>query len=267
MRAVWTVLAMIALSFPVAAHTRSETHSNWQIAGRTVRLAFTVPLTESRRLRSDAAQPSDAALGTYLGRHVGATADGAPCPPVSAPEPVNTVTGVRRFEFVFDCPTPRRVKVHSSAFFEVAPTHTNFAQIQTSDGAFIEQLITRDAQTLDASADNGSPLANAGFARYIALGIMHIFTGVDHQAFLVGLILLSRRLRDLTFVITGFTLGHSLTLALAVTGILRPHAEYIDALIGLTIALVGAEKSRSERRETELGCLGRSLASWGHGCR
>jgi hypothetical protein len=43
------------------------------------------------------------------------------------------------------------------------------------------------------------------------------------------------------FVVTGFTLGHSLTLALAVTGILRPHAEYIDALIGLTIALVGAE--------------------------
>ncbi|MEI9965061.1 MAG: HupE/UreJ family protein [Caulobacteraceae bacterium] len=42
-------------------------------------------------------------------------------------------------------------------------------------------------------------------------------------------------------MITGFTIGHSLTLALAVTGVIRPHAEYIDALIGLTIALVGAE--------------------------
>jgi uncharacterized membrane protein len=54
-------------------------------------------------------------------------------------------------------------------------------------------------------------------------------------------VLISRRLRDLVFVVTGFTIGHSLTLALAVTGVLRPHAEYIDALVALTIALIGAE--------------------------
>jgi hypothetical protein len=46
--------------------------------------------------------------------------------------------------------------------------------------------------------------------------------------------------RDLLFVITGFTLGHSLTLGLAVTGILRPNPQYIDALVALTIALIGA---------------------------
>jgi hypothetical protein len=73
------------------------------------------------------------------------------------------------------------------------------------------------------------------------MGIMHIFTGVDHMSFLLGLVLISRRLRDLVFVVTGFTIGHSLTLGLAVTGILRPHAEYIDALVALTIALIGAE--------------------------
>jgi len=42
-------------------------------------------------------------------------------------------------------------------------------------------------------------------------------------------------------VVTGFTIGHSATLALAVTGIIRPHAEYIDALVALTIAMIGAE--------------------------
>jgi len=42
-------------------------------------------------------------------------------------------------------------------------------------------------------------------------------------------------------VVTGFTIGHSITLALAVTGVLRPHAEYIDALVAFTIAMVGAE--------------------------
>jgi hypothetical protein len=57
----------------------------------------------------------------------------------------------------------------------------------------------------------------------------------------VGLVLLSKRTKDLLFVVTGFTIGHSCTLALAVTGILRPHAEYIDALVAFTIAMVGAE--------------------------
>jgi hypothetical protein len=57
----------------------------------------------------------------------------------------------------------------------------------------------------------------------------------------LGLVLISRRLKDLVFVVTGFTIGHSLTLALAVTGVIRPHAEYIDALVALTIALIGAE--------------------------
>ena len=42
-------------------------------------------------------------------------------------------------------------------------------------------------------------------------------------------------------MVTGFTLGHSLTLGLAVTGVLRPEAQYIDALVALTIAMIGAE--------------------------
>ena len=87
----------------------------------------------------------------------------------------------------------------------------------------------------------GSRLKSAHFIEFVRLGMMHIFTGVDHMSFLLGLVLISRRLRDLVFVVTGFTIGHSLTLALAVTGVLRPHAEYIDALVALTIALIGAE--------------------------
>ena len=72
------------------------------------------------------------------------------------------------------------------------------------------------------------------------------------MSFLLGLVLISRRLRDLVFVITGFTLGHSLTLGLAVTGVLRPHAEYIDALVALTIALIGTENIAVATRRPEI---------------
>jgi hypothetical protein len=129
-------------------------------------------------------------------------------------------------------------------------------------GEFIEQLITVEHQWVEVTGGEGSRLKSARFVEFIRMGVMHIFTGVDHMSFLLGLVLISRRLRDLVFVVTGFTIGHSLTLALAVTGVLRPHAEYIDALVALTIALIGAENIVVQTQKPTLVALavGGSLA-------
>ncbi len=79
------------------------------------------------------------------------------------------------------------------------------------------------------------------FLTYLVLGIEHILAGVDHIAFLLGLLLLASRVRDVVLIVTGFTVGHSLTLSLAVLGLVQPNAGLIEALIGFTIALVAAE--------------------------
>ena len=195
---------------PAYAHTRSETHSAWQIQGATVHLQFTVPDLEAQRITPDGAMPTVDQLGRYVSEHVGAYSGDEACKMTEGPRPI--------------------------------ASHTNFAQIQDDKGTFVEQLITKEQQTLDVeSSSSASPLQNAGFLDFLQMGIMHIFTGVDHMSFMLGLVLISRRVRDLLFVVTGFTLGHSLTLGLAVTGILRPEAQYIDALVALTIALIGAE--------------------------
>ena len=89
-------------------------------------------------------------------------------------------------------------------------SHTNFAQIQTNEGAFIERLITKDEQTLNASSSDLSPLQNAGFLTFLQMGMMHIFTGIDHMSFMLGLVLISRRIRDLLFVVTGFTIAKNI---------------------------------------------------------
>lgn len=241
-RFLWTGMLFVGASVAGHAHTRSETHSAWQIVGPTVHLQFSIPDPEAKRLAAAGKDnPNNEELGRYLSSHVGATAAGKDCALRKGPRSISSTPGYRRFEFEFQCLQQDAIRVHSSAFFDVVATHTNFARIEDSSGHFAEQLITQDHQTIDASAGSQDPLQSASFFQYIELGIMHIFTGVDHQSFLLGLVLLSRRLRDLVFVVTGFTLGHSLTLALAVTGIIRPHPEYIDALVGLTIALIGAE--------------------------
>jgi hypothetical protein len=234
-------LAWMACTGGAQAHTRSESHSSWQINGSDVHLQFTVPDLEARRLNA-AEGAADAALLAYLAAHLEADARGVPCARSAAPRALAAAPGYRRFEFQFRCTGETGIGLTDTAFFDLVATHTNFAQIRGSDGELTEQLFTREHPTLELGESGGAQrLQNAGFLDYLAMGIQHIFTGVDHQAFLLGLVLLSRRLRDLVFVVTGFTLGHSLTLALAVTGVIRPHAEYIDALVGLTIVLIGME--------------------------
>jgi HupE/UreJ protein len=222
------------------AHTKSETHSVWRINGNAVDLSFTISLLETKRLaESGEDQPSDARVIDYLRRRLSVTSANHPCN-MSPGRALAATAQFRRFEITFSCPSAADIALHSSAFFELVPSHVTFAQIETRDGQFVEQMFTQDQQQVDASVA-GTELRDAGFLEYVRLGIMHILTGPDHMSFLLGLVLISRRLRDLVFVVTGFTIGHSITLALAVTGVLRPHAEYIDALVALTIAMIGAE--------------------------
>jgi len=224
------------------AHTKSETQSVWRIVGSIVHVGYTIPEIEIARLSHNGAPPSDSDLVNYVRQNVTVLHNGALCERSEDVRPVTAATGFRRFEFAYKCPDANGMSIHSSAFFPIVPTHVTYAQIVTDKGEFISQLLSADQQTLALSSATGqSPLQNASFFEYIGMGIMHIFTGYDHQVFLLGLVLISKRLRDLIFVITGFTLGHSVTLALATLGIIRPHAEYIDALIGLTIALIAAE--------------------------
>ncbi|MBX3563544.1 MAG: HupE/UreJ family protein [Sphingomonas sp.] len=240
---------------PADAHTRSTSHSAWTLDGRLIHMSFAVADVEVARLARNGEPVSDAALTAYLAGHVGVSANGAPCGLTAPPKKVSTAPGMRRIEFQYACPSAEAMRLTSTAFLDVAPAHINFAQVQRPDGEFVEQIMDASAPAIDLDEAGGGTLGNASFFKFIEMGIMHIFTGIDHMAFLLGLVLISRRLRDLVFVVTGFTIGHSLTLALAVTGIIRPHAEFIDALVALTIALIGAENIALAARRPALVAL------------
>lgn len=259
----WLLVAAALSAAPAAAHTRSESHSVWEIKGADVDLVMTIPVIEADRLSSDRTAPSDEAVKAYLTERVYPLSTGRRCELVPPVQTLSAVAGFRKYDFTFKCATANDLQVHSGAFFDLVASHTNFAQVQNAlTSEFTEQLITVEHQTVDVTGGEGSRLKSARFVEFIRMGMMHIFTGVDHMSFLLGLVLISRRLRDLVFVVTGFTLGHSLTLALAVTGVLRPHAEYIDALVALTIALIGAENIVVQTQKPRLVALvvGGSLA-------
>ncbi len=80
---------------------------------------------------------------------------------------------------------------------------------------------------------------------FVHLGFRHIVNpeALDHILFLLALAAIYRRTdwRDSLWVITAFTIGHSITLALAVTGELRLPTPLIEFLIPLTIVATGIE--------------------------
>jgi hypothetical protein len=235
------ILLLAGLAGQAAAHTKSTSYSNWRIEGAEVHLSFTVPLIESARLNEPGeTQPPNERIEDYLSKRLTVSADGIACPLTAPPRPLTATAQFRRFEMSYRCPGDEHIALHSEVFIDLVPSHVSLAQIHTSDGRLIQQLFTKDDRNLATSGKDES-MRDAGFLRYVQMGIMHILTGIDHMSFLLGLVLISRRLRDLVYAVTGFTIGHSATLALAVTGIIRPHTEFIDALVALTIAMIGAE--------------------------
>ena len=67
------------------------------------------------------------------------------------------------------------------------------------------------------------------------LGAKHMFTGVDHVLYLVGVVFYLHRLRDVLAYVTLFTLGHSITLLAGVLAGWRMDAHLVDAVIGLSV--------------------------------
>lgn len=86
------------------------------------------------------------------------------------------------------------------------------------------------------------------FLDYIESGADHILRGWDHLLFVLGLLLLVKGARPLVHTITAFTIGHSVTLALAATGAVHVPQAPAEALIALSLMVLAAEIARPEPR-------------------
>ncbi len=231
------------LAGPAAAHTRSQSFSSWRVREGNVRVVFSVSAFEATRLLAldERAGSLDETLLAHLAEKLSVRSSGARCPTRGAAHSLLARDGYLRAELAFECDTAAMMEIGNEAFFVVAPAHVHYARITVDDSPTLEYLFT-DVDRMRSVAGVGAGASGpASFSAYLALGVEHIFGGLDHIAFLLALLLLCRRPREVLFMVTGFTLGHSLTLSLAVLGIVRPHATAVEALIGFTIALVGAE--------------------------
>lgn len=77
---------------------------------------------------------------------------------------------------------------------------------------------------------------------YLKLGFTHILPeGIDHLLFVLGIYLLSGRIRNVLWQVSAFTLAHSITLGLSMYGIVSVSPRIVEPLIALSIAYVAIE--------------------------
>lgn len=85
--------------------------------------------------------------------------------------------------------------------------------------------------------------------QYLILGIEHILKGYDHLLFVACLVLIAGTWRRILITVTGFTLAHSITLALAALNVVRVPVPPVEAAIALSIVFLATEIAR-DRRDT-----------------
>jgi len=78
--------------------------------------------------------------------------------------------------------------------------------------------------------------------RYFSLGFTHIVPlGLDHMLFVLGIFLLSGRVRSVLLQVSAFTVAHSITLGLTMYGLVTVSPRIVEPLIAISIAYIAIE--------------------------
>jgi len=118
--------------------------------------------------------------------------------------------------------------------------HKQFCSVFDQENRLLaERMLSADAKEL--TIDLRSASNNGSIFRFLVLGMEHIFTGYDHLAFLLALLIAGGSLRHNAKIITSFTVAHSFTLALATLGLVNISPAIVEPLIAASVVFVGLE--------------------------
>jgi hypothetical protein len=243
MRCLTLLLSLaIALAGPARAHDVSRSDSKVEIQGREVRVALTLnakeltsPVIDTNPLdlEKDSGRIFDA-----IQRHFFVTTPAEPIRTTLESDSILAGTLIQmRILYVFkqDIAT---LDVRSTLYEIMPPDHQHLMSVRLN-GALHEAIL--DSHTQQATFTGVKTTNLQTVWRFVRLGVEHIFTGYDHLAFLLGLLVATTTLGSLVRIITSFTIAHSITLALATFNVVILPTRLTESLIALSIAYVAAE--------------------------
>jgi len=257
-------VSVIALLFAclAQAHERSESTSHWTLVGGELHGVITARTREVTRLTvpGDSYASLAQIFAAHVQRSIAASVDGAPCRQRQAPALLESEQGYVRVDVRMQCPAGDVLALKVDLLFGVAPSHHHFLYVAAGDSS--REAILSAAEPSTEIALRASASRESNILQFVEMGIEHIATGVDHLAFLLALLITARTARQVLAIVTGFTVGHSITLSLAVLGVIQANRGAVECLIGLTIAMAAAQNLiRGEREGRVAGLAAAAIAA------
>ncbi len=248
---LWAVVAVCGVATPLLAHPAPFSFVDVRIQGTSLDIevvihafdvAYELGVDQPDRVFDPAVLgPGTERLIALLRDRLRITADGRPLTfdDWSGAEPLPERLSVR-LRARSDLSRAPGVIAVSAELFPYDAAHQTFLNFY-DDGALTSQAILGADQTRDEYFVGSRQGTFAVIQKFVPEGVHHILIGPDHLLFLVGLLLLGGPVRRLLLVITGFTVAHSITLALAVLNLVTPPGRLVEPIIALSIVYVGAD--------------------------
>ncbi len=139
---------------------------------------------------------------------------------------------------VFRCQQGLSGRVVGIEFPIINPSLSTLYKIKLANGEeYLRILKPSETEWTVPDAENRFAVAT----EYTWLGIEHIWIGIDHLLFVACLLFIAKTSRRLLITITGFTVAHSITLALSTLDLVRIPTPPVEAAIALSVVFMAWE--------------------------
>ena len=231
------------------AHYFSESFSKWNISNQDIKVNFNLlELEATRILKIDKYQKllsnnlsENEIFKIYLEKNLFVESEGMGCDLKDDAKILSSKEGYLRVELNYKCPFSSNIKIVNNALFYLIDSHIHIARIYQDNSILLEKALFFNDQSIHINDEVKEKKNFEQFSNFIHSGFNHIIGGYDHLIFVLGLLLLINNFKLLFYAITGFTIGHSITLALTALEIVIPNISLIEAIIGFTIMFVALE--------------------------
>lgn len=234
--------------------TDKTIQGQWDIALRDVDYAIGIDANLDHQITWGELRTAQDAIAAYAMARIEITNNGSVC--------FNRVTehlvdhhsdgayAVLRFSAA--CSTvPQELHVQYQLLFDLDPSHRGLLSVE-HDGSVQTAVFSPERQRLAFTLTRPSPWRT--FAQFGVEGVWHIWIGYDHILFLLSLLLpavlrwtagqwqgrdsFQSAFVEVLKVVTAFTVAHSITLSLAVIGIVTLPSRWVESIIAASVLLV-----------------------------
>lgn len=263
---VIAIMAALGWSQVASAHLTPNSDVTLHFAGDHAEATIIVPAAEYAYASGHGARNRPAELGearAYLSRRMAlAGADGKSLPMridalrfAKVAGPADLLATVR---FAMpDGSDSGPFTLRWSVVVDDVPDHFALVSVKDGDATRVIGAVRQSDQSVTITPD---PPLFTSLVRAAWLGAMHVATGFDHLLFLMALLLsaplaardgrwdrvrgLRESLRHMAVIISGFTIGHSITLVAAGLGNWQLPVAPVEALIALSVVVTAAHAIR-----------------------